>query len=98
MCCAVAMVKGYDHQEDGEGGERRDRERMFLLRDMKRVVRTDAGEIKVVRGSHGWISDMANIHVGFVTMEPDSLFVPQYLDSDLILFIRRGNNILSLSS
>ncbi|XP_058202214.1 vicilin-like seed storage protein At2g28490 [Rhododendron vialii] len=90
MCCAVSMVKGYDHHEGGEGGERRERERMFLLRDMKRVVRTDAGEMKVVRGSHGWISDMPNIHVGFVTMEPDSLFVPQYLDSDLILFIRRG--------
>ncbi|KAI8573727.1 hypothetical protein RHMOL_Rhmol01G0298700 [Rhododendron molle] len=90
LCCAVAMVKGYNHHESGEGGERRERERMFLLRDMKRVVRTDAGEMKVVRGSHGWISDMPNIHVGFVTMEPDSLFVPQYLDSDLILFIRRG--------
>ncbi|KAF7153199.1 hypothetical protein RHSIM_Rhsim01G0219700 [Rhododendron simsii] len=63
---------------------------MFLLRDMKRVVRTDAGEMKVVRGSHGWISDMPNIHVGFVTMDPNSLFIPQYLDSDLILFIRRG--------
>ncbi|KAI8573723.1 hypothetical protein RHMOL_Rhmol01G0298500 [Rhododendron molle] len=91
MCYAVAMVRGYDHHhEGGEGGERRERERMFLLRDMKRIVRTDAGEMKVVRSSHGWISDMPNIHVGFVTMEPDSLFVPQYLDSDLILFIRRG--------
>ncbi|KAG5566774.1 hypothetical protein RHGRI_002344 [Rhododendron griersonianum] len=90
LCCAVAMVKGYNHHEGGEGGERRERERMFLLRDMKRVVRTDAGEMKVVRGSHGRISDMPNIHVGFVTMEPNSLFIPQYLDSDLILFIRRG--------
>ncbi|KAF7153538.1 hypothetical protein RHSIM_Rhsim01G0219600 [Rhododendron simsii] len=91
MCYVVAMVRGYDHHhEGGEGGERRERERMFLLRDMKRVVRTDAGEMKVVRGSHGWISDMPNIHVGFVTMDPNSLFIPQYLDSDLILFIRRG--------
>ncbi|KAG5566779.1 hypothetical protein RHGRI_002349 [Rhododendron griersonianum] len=90
LCCAVAMVKGYDHHEGGEGGERRGRERMFMLRHMKRVVRTDAGEMKVVRGSHGWISDMPNIHVGFVTMKPNSLFIPQYLDSDLILFIRRG--------
>ncbi|XP_058219287.1 vicilin-like seed storage protein At2g28490 isoform X2 [Rhododendron vialii] len=90
LCCAVAMVKGYNHHEGGEGGERRGRERMFLLRDMKRVVRTEAGEMKVVRSTHGWISDWPNIHVGFVTMEPNSLFIPQYLDSDLILFIRRG--------
>ncbi|KAF7152481.1 hypothetical protein RHSIM_Rhsim01G0219500 [Rhododendron simsii] len=69
MCYAGATVRGYDHHEGGEGGERRERKRMFLLRDMKRVVRTDAGEMKVVRGSHGWISDMPNIHVGFVTMD-----------------------------
>ncbi|XP_058184064.1 vicilin-like seed storage protein At2g28490 [Rhododendron vialii] len=85
MCLAVAMVRG-------EGGERR--EERFLLRDMKRVVKTDAGEMKVVRGSKGWISDMPNIHVGFVTMEPNSLFIPQYLDSDLILFIRRGEAMI----
>ncbi|KAH7863319.1 hypothetical protein Vadar_016091 [Vaccinium darrowii] len=79
MCCAVAMANG-----EGE------RERMFLLQDMKRVVKTDAGEMKVARSSKGWISDRPNIHVGFVTMEPNSLFIPQYLDSDLILFVRRG--------
>ncbi|KAF7133037.1 hypothetical protein RHSIM_Rhsim09G0035400 [Rhododendron simsii] len=81
MCYAAAMVSGE--------GERPTEER-FLLRDMKRVVKTDAGEMKVVRGSKGWIPDMPNIHVGFVTMEPNSLFIPQYLDSDLILFIHRG--------
>ncbi|PIM99239.1 hypothetical protein CDL12_28270 [Handroanthus impetiginosus] len=30
------------------------------------------------------------MHIGFITMEPRSLFIPQYLDSSLILFIRRG--------
>ncbi|KAF7132562.1 hypothetical protein RHSIM_Rhsim09G0035300 [Rhododendron simsii] len=81
MCYTAAMASGE--------GERTTEER-FLLRDMKQVVKTDAGEMKVVRGSKGWISDMPNIHVGFVTMEPNSLFIPQYLDSDLILFIHRG--------
>ncbi|KAH7863448.1 hypothetical protein Vadar_017646 [Vaccinium darrowii] len=87
MCCAVAMARGSHHDQHHEG---REREKTFLLQDMKRVVKTDAGEMKVVRGSKGWISDLPNIHVGFVTMEPDSLFIPQYLNSDLILFIRRG--------
>ncbi|KAH7864604.1 hypothetical protein Vadar_031654 [Vaccinium darrowii] len=80
MCYGVAMAKG-----EGES-----REEKFLLRGMKRVVKTDAGEMKVVRGSKGWISDRPNIHVGFVTMEPNSLFIPQYLDSDLIIFLHRG--------
>ncbi|KAH7863078.1 hypothetical protein Vadar_013088 [Vaccinium darrowii] len=87
MCCAVAMARGSHRDQHHEG---REREKTFLLQDMKRVVRTDAGEMKVARSSKGWISDRPNIHVGFVTMEPDSLFIPQYLDSDLILFVRRG--------
>ncbi|KAF7152668.1 hypothetical protein RHSIM_Rhsim01G0220000 [Rhododendron simsii] len=80
MCYAVAVASC-----EGERSEER-----FVLRDVKRVVKTDAGEMKVVRGSKGCISEWPNIHVGFVTMEPNSLFIPQYLDSDLILFIGRG--------
>ncbi|KAG5566781.1 hypothetical protein RHGRI_002351 [Rhododendron griersonianum] len=54
VCYEVAVASGE--------GERR--EERFVLRDMKRVVKTDAGEMKVVRGSKGWISEWPNIHVG----------------------------------
>lgn len=31
------------------------------------------------------------MHIGFITMEPKTLFVPQYIDSNLILFVERGD-------
>ncbi|KAA8550430.1 hypothetical protein F0562_002114 [Nyssa sinensis] len=104
VCHAVAVVSGYygdpeagerrrptEEEEEGEEGwrEREEGERLFLLQDSKQVVKTDAGEMKVVRGFHGRI--MKNpMHIGFITMEPQSLFIPQYLDCSLIIFIRRG--------
>uniref|UniRef100_A0A803M7Y5 Cupin type-1 domain-containing protein n=2 Tax=Chenopodium quinoa TaxID=63459 RepID=A0A803M7Y5_CHEQI len=62
---------------------------MFLLKDSKKVVSTQAGEMRVVKGYGGKIVE-SPLHIGFITMEPRSLFVPQYLDSSLILYIRRG--------
>ncbi|XP_057778379.1 vicilin-like seed storage protein At2g28490 [Salvia miltiorrhiza] len=69
-----------------EGGTgRREGDEWFLLQDAKSVVRTYAGSMKVVKGF-----GRSPMHIGFITMEPKSLFVPQYLDSSLILFVRRG--------
>ncbi|XP_073133439.1 vicilin-like seed storage protein At2g28490, partial [Henckelia pumila] len=55
-------------------------------KDSKHVVKTDAGEMRVVRGK----SITNPMHIGFITMQPRSLFIPQYLDSSLIIFIRSG--------
>ncbi|KAF5937792.1 hypothetical protein HYC85_025298 [Camellia sinensis] len=97
MCYAVAMVGGYEveggRRERGGGGGRRERgkEEMFLLPEMRHVVKTDAGEMKMVKGFGGRRATMERpMHVGFITMEPKSLFIPQYLDSNLILFLRKG--------
>ncbi|PSR86617.1 Vicilin-like seed storage protein [Actinidia chinensis var. chinensis] len=89
-CCAVAVVGFYEEREE-EGGmrERGEGEDMFLLHEMRHVVKTDAGDMKVVKGFGGKVGDKP-IEVGFITMEPKTLFIPQYLDSDLIIFIRRG--------
>nr|GMD15970.1 vicilin-like seed storage protein At2g28490 [Ipomoea batatas] len=54
----------------------------------KEVVRTESGEIKVVRGTSG--SSGRLLHIGFITMEPQSLLIPQYLDSHLVLYINQG--------
>uniref|UniRef100_A0A803L3T4 Cupin type-1 domain-containing protein n=1 Tax=Chenopodium quinoa TaxID=63459 RepID=A0A803L3T4_CHEQI len=92
-----------DEDEDEEGGrEPRPKLRpepygpggggkgeMFLLKDSKKVVSTQAGEMRVVKGYGGKIVE-SPLHIGFITMEPRSLFVPQYMDSSLILYIRRG--------
>lgn len=86
-----------EHEEEEEerrewhriGYGRREGEELFLLRDSKSVVQTEAGEMRVVRSLGGRITERT-MHVGFITMEPRSLFIPQYLDSGLILFVRRG--------
>jgi len=89
-----------DWRREGEGEEedwRREREKReewsteegFLLQNSKRVVKTDAGEMEVVRSFVGKIVDRP-LHIGFITMEPKTLFIPQYLDSSLVIFIRRG--------
>ncbi|KAK7404681.1 hypothetical protein VNO78_05637 [Psophocarpus tetragonolobus] len=62
---------------------------LFLMRKSKRVIKTDAGEMHVLKSHSGRIFGR-HMHIGFITMEPKSLFVPQYLDSNLIVFIRRG--------
>ncbi|XP_051143807.1 vicilin-like seed storage protein At2g28490 [Andrographis paniculata] len=83
-----------DEEGGGEGGsQRREGTERFLLQDLKHVVKTDAGDMKVVRGFSDKIAK-APMHIGFITMEPRSLFIPQYLDSSLILFIRRGEAIV----
>lgn len=88
--------EGYD-EGGGGGGRRREREEMFLMHEMKTVVRTDAGDMKVVKGFDfggiGGVVSEKQIHLGFITMEPKSLFIPQYLDSNLIIFVRRGITI-----
>ncbi|KAB1227013.1 Vicilin-like antimicrobial peptides 2-2 [Morella rubra] len=61
----------------------------FLLQESKPVMSTDAGEMRVVKSFRGMIAD-GPMHIGFITMEPKTLFIPQYLDSSLIIFIRRG--------
>ncbi|KAJ0477008.1 putative rmlC-like cupin domain superfamily, rmlC-like jelly roll protein [Helianthus annuus] len=69
--------------------------RRYILSDSERVVATDAGGMRVVRGVGGRFRD-SPMHIGFITMEPDSMFIPQYLDSSLILFVERGMIIYSL--
>ncbi|CAA0823176.1 RmlC-like cupins superfamily protein [Striga hermonthica] len=104
VAAAAVAAAGYKEDErerwegEGEGGGREGRKggEWFLLQESKQVVRTDAGEMRVVRGGRGggraalgW-GAAPPMHIGFITMEPRSLFIPQYLDSTLILFIRTG--------
>ncbi|XP_042504733.1 vicilin-like seed storage protein At2g28490 [Macadamia integrifolia] len=102
---SVHMAMGYNDDEEGggregdtergegRGGEKGEgeegREDEFLLRDSKQAVSTEAGEMRVVKGFGGRGIDNP-IHIGFINMEPKTLFLPQYTDTNLILFVRRG--------
>ncbi|XWS52707.1 hypothetical protein CRYUN_Cryun11dG0093800 [Craigia yunnanensis] len=72
-----------------EKGEESRREEWFLLPDSKLVMKTDAGEMRVIRSLARRIIEKP-LHIGFITMEPKTFFIPQYLDSSLILFVRTG--------
>lgn len=67
-----------------------EKEDWYLLPHSRQVVKTEAGEMSVVMRVGGRVVDKP-MHIGFITMEPKSLFIPQYLDSNLFLFVRRGN-------
>jgi len=67
-------------------------ESLFLMHSPKRVVKTDAGEMRVLKTRSSRFLDR-HMHIGFITMEPNSLFVPHYLDSNLIIFIHKGITI-----
>ncbi|CAL8999453.1 unnamed protein product [Prunus brigantina] len=66
-----------------------EKEDWYLLPHSRQVVKTEAGEMSVVMRAGGRVVDKP-MHIGFITMEPKSLFIPQYLDSNLFLFVRRG--------
>ncbi|XP_003557965.1 vicilin-like seed storage protein At2g28490 [Brachypodium distachyon] len=79
--------------EEGKGGKG-----LFLLDNVEKVVDSEGGQVHVVRGpfvpEQPWQQYGACreglMHIGFITMEPKTLFVPQYIDSNLILFVQRG--------
>ncbi|XP_052188080.1 vicilin-like seed storage protein At2g28490 [Diospyros lotus] len=85
---AAAPMAGAVYEGGGAEEEEKE-EKLFLLRNMKAVVETEAGRMDVVEGFTGRHGGRA-LHIGFITMEPKALFIPQYLDSNMILFVRRG--------
>ncbi|WOL14773.1 vicilin-like seed storage protein [Canna indica] len=92
LVCALAATTGF-------GGDDEVNEKStspFMLEKSEQVVKTEAGEVRVVRGfgpasmlERGAFS-ISSMHIGFILMEPKTLFIPQYLDSSLILFVHRG--------
>ncbi|MCD7454192.1 hypothetical protein HAX54_023906 [Datura stramonium] len=95
----VASVCGYEYEgrrrereeEEEESEQKTQGEKWFLLRQLHDVVKTDAGSMRLVKGGYRRDSFLHSpMHIGFISMEPNSLFIPQYLDSDLVLFVHHG--------
>jgi hypothetical protein len=92
LCHGVSMTMGiWDIEDQVDKSSKSDK--LFLLENSKTMVKTDAGEMRVLESYGGRISER-RLHIGFISMEPNSLFVPQYLDSTLIVFVLSG--IISL--
>lgn len=90
----LVVVTGSVTSEISVGGERKEKG-MFILGKFRSVIKTEEGEVKVLSG-HRRMDDPSPMHIGFVSMEPNTLLVPQYIDANLVIFVRSGN--LSSSS
>ncbi|KAE8731590.1 putative Mitochondrial [Hibiscus syriacus] len=93
----MATATGFKVEQDeiGEGGRQ---DEMFLLLNSEPVMKSDAGEMRVVR-SHDHEGRMIvekPMHIGFIQMDPNTLLLPMYLDSSLILFLRTGEATVGL--
>lgn len=83
-----------EEEEQGKQGKGRG---LFVLDRLEKVVESEGGQVRVVRGQP-WPPAAAFacrdglMHIGFITMEPKTLFVPQYLDSSITLFVQRGTS------
>lgn len=84
-------------EEKGKGKEGRG---LFVLDRLEKVVESEGGQVHVVRGQPwppaAFACREGLMHIGFITMEPKTLFVPQYLDSSITLFVHRGMHTLLL--
>ena len=104
--CAPARAAALRHgsewgweEAEGEWRPEEEKERgegkgLFVLDRVEKVVESEGGQVRVVRGqpwppSAVWCRE-GLMHIGFITMEPKTLFVPHYLDSSITLFVRRG--------
>ncbi|XVE79085.1 hypothetical protein DITRI_Ditri14bG0029100 [Diplodiscus trichospermus] len=104
LCYGVTVTTGFkgekerrqEREKGEEKGEEGGRDGWFLLPDSKPVLKTDAGEMRVVRSTEARIAEKP-LYIGFITMEPKTLFIPQYLDSSLILFLRTGSTFYILN-
>lgn len=83
-------------EEEAAAGRRRRSEEWLLSPDSKPLIRTDAGEMRIARSLRRTIIEKP-LHIGFITMEPNTLFIPQYLDSSSILFLRTGISLIFIS-
>lgn len=91
MTPSSSSTSSYDEDHDDDDGG--DESRFMLRRFSKPFMKTEAGEMRVLENYGGRFTDKP-LHIGFITMEPKSLFIPQYFDSTLIIFIRRGIHTL----
>ncbi|XP_058110217.1 vicilin-like seed storage protein At2g28490 [Magnolia sinica] len=90
LALLVPSTLGWEYEK--ERGEEHEEEKggIFLMRNSKQVMKTEGGEVRVMRGDDMRKESSGSMHIGFITMEPNTLFIPQYIDASLILFVRRG--------
>lgn len=77
-------------EQEGHHGEEEEQEGIFLLEKSKKILKTEAGEVSLRSRKRYAMKPPHDLHIVFISMEPKSFFVPQYLDSDSVFYVLRG--------
>ncbi|XP_002984436.2 vicilin-like seed storage protein At2g28490 [Selaginella moellendorffii] len=67
----------------------------FILGEPVEYVKSDAGEIRALMGSHEDLSlKERDVALGFITMEPRALLLPHYMDASLVFYVQKGDAMI----
>ncbi|KAJ7536028.1 hypothetical protein O6H91_12G054300 [Diphasiastrum complanatum] len=62
----------------------------FVLNEPLRIVKTEAGKVEVISGDEEDLLRDENIGLNFVTIEPQALLLPQYIDASCVVYVQQG--------
>ncbi|GLJ06060.1 hypothetical protein SUGI_0031110 [Cryptomeria japonica] len=78
--------------------DREESESMFLLDKSKKLIKTEAGEVRILQRGYKEEKEQerggirrGHLEIGFITMEPKSFFLPHFFNSDMVFFVERGS-------
>lgn len=83
-------VEEYREQEE-HYSEHEKSEGIFLLEKSEKILKTEAGEVSVQTRLKDAMKPPHDLQIVFISMEPKSFFVPQYLDSESVFYVLRGS-------
>lgn len=96
VAALIVSLSALKEEEPGEGGGDGSRpgfpppSTFFVKKgERKTTVKTENGEVSAVRISDG----IANgwYHIEFITLEPNSVFLPVLLQADMVLYVHTGS-------
>lgn len=85
-----------EHEHHRKHDEETQRQESFVLEKPIKIIKTDAGELSILPQA-GINSELVRkrIGLGFLSLEPKALLLPQYIDADCLFLVHKGRGRLS---
>ncbi|CAH9067284.1 unnamed protein product [Cuscuta europaea] len=87
--CSTAVLRGDEAAKEDERGVSGSGALFVKKGERETAVSTEEGEISTVRISD-WI-DNGRFHIEFITLEPNALFLPVLLQSEMVFYVHTGS-------
>ncbi|XP_031096000.1 vicilin-like seed storage protein At2g18540 [Ipomoea triloba] len=93
LIVSLSAVKEAEEEEERQAGCPTPWPYLVKKGERKTTVKTENGEVSTVRISDG----IANgwYHIEFITLEPNSVFLPVLLQSDMVFYVHTGSGWIS---